>query len=219
MVKILALAQCEDRTSLDKQIRKQTVQPDRVVFYIDKNPAKGINPRRQRIAENHKQLQAIVSAYKPDLVWQVEQDGIYPPDTLERLLAGYNKLKNDCFGYISGTQVGRHGLYHLGAWVNFKYDSFESLDYKLKGIQRVEATGFYCLLAPASVWLGGKCEWNGEPYGPDVVWSLSIKGKKYVDMDIQIGHQIKNGIIEVSNLSTCNVKFINVDGKWKFKEL
>ena len=217
---VLAIAQVEDRANLDEQILKQTVQPDKVIFYIDENPAKGINERRKRIADNHAKLQAIVKAYKPDLVWQVEEDGVYPKDTLERLIMQYNKLNAPDFGYISGIQVGRHGLYHLGAWVNFTADSFESLDYRLKGIQEVEATGFFCLLAERNKWLAGTASYNDEPYGPDVVWGLSTPYKKYVDMSIEVGHKVKGGVIEPKHISTCNVRFYkNEKGEWKFTQL
>lgn len=218
---ILAIAQVEDRANIDKQIAKQTVQPDRVIYYIDKNPAKGIEPRRERIAENHKQLQMYVRAYKPDIVWQLEGDVDLPSDCLERLLADYAKLQaqdGDEFGYISGIQVGRHGLYCIGAWRNFTDTSFESINHRLTGIQEVEATGFYCLLAPAEVWLSGKCAWSGEPYGPDVVWGRSIHKKKYVDMGITIGHIIKSGTIRPEHMSTCTAKFYIKGDKWEYKQ-
>lgn len=233
---ILAIAQLEDRENLDEQILKQTIQPDRVIYYHDETPAIGIENRRKRIAENHTKLQEIVKAYKPDLVWQLEGDCVLPDNTLERLIGHYIQLRDEDFGYISGIQVGRHGLYCLGAWRNFKFEyndivknkrdaikrelvAFESVDYKLTGIQEVEATGFYCLLAETDTWLSGKASWNGEPYGPDVVWGRSINKKKYVDMGLHIGHKVKRGIIEPSHISTCNVVFNKVDGKWGFKQL
>jgi len=217
---ILCIAMVEDRTNLDKQILKQTVQPDRTIFYVDESPATLPKERRKRIAENHKKLQEIVKAYNPDLVWQVEGDGDYPSDTLATLITHYEVFKGKDFGYVSGIQVGRHGLYHIGAWKNFTETSFESIDFNLKGIQEVDATGFYCLLAPREVWLSGLCEWTDEPYGPDVVWGLSINKKKYVDMDLGIGHIVKNGIILPEHISTCNVRFDKGEnGTWKFKQL
>lgn len=218
----LCIAQVEDRTNLDKQIAKQTVQPDRVIFYVDESPARGIDERRKRIAENHNKLRDIVEAYQPDLVWQVEQDGDYPDDCLERLIDGYEHQKyrdGDNFGYISGIQVGRHGLYVLGAWKNFTDDSFESLDYQSIGYQQVDATGFYCLLAERDVWLSGDASWNGEPYGPDVCWGLSINKRKYCDTSLHIGHMVKRGIIRPSDASTCNARFYLENGRWKYKQL
>lgn len=226
MLNILCIAQCEDRTNLDVQIAKQTYQPTRTIFLIDENPANTIIERRKRIAENHKKLRTVVEAYKPDLVWQVEQDGDYPSNTLERLIERYLELNDDYFGYVSGIQIGRHGLYCIGAWNNFVedagtngYASFESIDHELKGVQEVDATGFYCLLAPYDVWMMGKCTWDGEPYGPDVTWGLSIPRRKFVDMDLHIGHIIKSGIIRPEHMSTTTVKFEKHDGKWDYKQI
>lgn len=218
-MRILALASVEDRANLDAQILKQTFKPWRTVFYIDEDPEHSPDGRRKRIAENHTKLQAIVKAYKPDLVWQVEGDSVLEPDTLERLVRRYQELNSKDFGYISGIQVSRHGLYCLGAWRNFTDTSFESLDYTLKGIQEVEATGFYCLLMERDKWLSGTASWNGEPWGPDVNFCLSLPYKKYVDMDITIGHQIKSGVIRPEHMSTCNVRFNLKNGKWVFKQL
>lgn len=221
-MQILAIAQVEDRTNLDAQILKQTVQPSCTIFYVDTDPATTIETRRKRIADNHKKLELYVKAYKPDLVWQLEGDCELQPDTLERLIDDYKKLESPDLAYISGIQVGRHGLYCLGAWTDFTEDSFLSLDHTKQGIQPVDATGFYCLLAPTEAWLQGQAEWNGEPYGPDVAWGLSLRAKGYkiyADMDIHVGHIVKNGIIRPSDMSTCNVAFSKINGTWKYKQL
>lgn len=217
MKSIAVVAQVEDSKNLLRQINKQTIVPDDVIIYTDTSPAKGINERRQRIADNHAILQEMVWQHAPDLVWQLEQDVDLPDDALERLLGNYNKLKGRDFGYVSGVQVGRHGLYCLGAW-HIGENEFSSLDYKLTGIQEVDATGFYCLLAEGVTWLNGKAWWEGEAWGPDVNWGISIPKKKYVDMDLQIGHIVKNGIIRPSNISTTNVTFKRSDnGSWNYK--
>lgn len=226
---IMCIAQVENGRHIADQICKQTVQPDATVLYVDDNPAKGIDDRRVRIAENHAILREKVIEQSPDFVWQVEGDCVLPEDTLERLLADYEQLKGDDFGFISGIQVGRHGLYCLGAWTDFEWSreskqgsplrSFRSIDHNLKGIQRVAATGFYCLFAPTDVWLSGECSWDGEPYGPDVVWGLSINKRKYVDMDIQIGHKVRSGVIWPHHASTCSARFYKEGERWKYKQL
>ena len=219
---ILAIASVEDDTNIKKQIANQTLQPNNQFIFVDPEPAKGINSRRRRIAQNHLTLTNAVKDLKPDLVWQVEGDCDLPEDALENLVKDYKKLKGKDFGYVSGTQVGRHGLYALGAW-QFREDFklFKSLDHRLEGIQEVDATGFYCLLAPAKVWLKGICEWDWDAWGPDVNWGLSLKAqgyKIYCDMDIQIGHIIKGGTIRVDSISTENVTFTqDDDGKWSYK--
>ena len=219
-MKVLCVAQVEKEEPILHEISKQTYQPYKTVLYTDPHPAHGIIERRKRIAENHSKLKAIVEMERPEMVWQVEGDCSLPPDTLEKLMADYAVLNaRDNFGYISGIQVGRHGLYCLGAWTDFTIDSFRSLDYTKEGIQEVSATGFYCLLAPTQVWLSGVASWNGEPYGPDVVWGLSLNKRIYVDMDIPIGHKIKGGIIEPYHISTCNAQFYRENGRWEYKQL
>lgn len=216
---ILCVAQVEDDTHILKEIAKQTIQPSRVCIYKDPSPAVGINPRRQRIGRNHQKLKDYVRMYNPDVVWQLEGDAVLPENCLERLLGHYNRLQAPDFGYISGIQVGRHGLYCLGVWKNFTPESFETIDYRLKGVQEVEATGFYCLLAPKDAWLSGNAEWDGQPYGPDVAWGLSMRYKKYVDMGLEIGHQVKRGVIWPHHMSTCNARFYKEADRWKYKQL
>lgn len=216
-MKILCVAAVENRTNIDEQILKQTIQPDRVIYYEDKEPAQGINARRTRIAENQEKLKEFAKAYQPDLVWQLEGDVVLPEDCLERLIGRYLQLEDDNFGYISGIQIGRHGIYHIGAWHIPKHrQSFDSVDHTATGIVEVDATGFYCLLAPTNVWLAGKATWNGEPYGPDVTWGLSLGFKKYVDMGLHIGHKISGGIISPSDASTCTVHFYKENNEWKY---
>jgi len=215
-MRIMAVAFVEDDTNVRKQILKQTIIPDEVHILKDTTPARSINLRRKRIAKAQEDLKKIVIDYEPDLVWQLEGDGDLPENCLERLVGHF--IKNNDVAYISGIEVSRHGLYCLGAWRNITPNSFESIDHTLKGLQEVEATGLYCLLAPTHKWLSGKASWDGEPYGPDVTWGLSIDGKKYVDMGLEIGHIVKSGIIRPSNPSTCTAYFKkNTDGEWKYK--
>jgi hypothetical protein len=203
-MRTLCIGQVEDRTNIDQQILKQTVQPDRVILLVDENPAPDISDddaivlRRKRIVENHKKLVDIVKAYSEyDLIWQVEGDCIFKDDTFHLLLESYRQRHTPMTGYISGVQVGRHGIFALGAW-RFPGDrlAFESLDHKLTGIQEVDATGFYCLLASREVWLKGNCTWDGERWGPDINWGLSLREQGYTlyaNLDIPIGHRVARG--------------------------
>lgn len=200
------------------ELDKQTLQPDMRIIVIDDEPAKGIENRRKRIAENQSRLQALVKDIDVDLVWQVEGDCELPENALEELYASYLEKRGKDFAYVSGIQVGRHGVYCIGAW-HIAPDELRSVQHDLRGLQEVDATGLYCLLAPKNKWLEGVASWDGELYGPDVVWGLSIKGKKYVDMDLQIGHKVKGGVIRPSDISTCDVIYKKIDGKWHFKQL
>lgn len=224
-MKIMCVAQVEDRTNLNKQVLKQTKQPDRTIFWIDSNPEKGIDRRRRRISENHSKLRELVEAYEPDLVWQIEGDCELPRNCLEILIEDYKRLSDSDpkLAYVSGIQVGRHGLYCLGAW-RFENDEVYSLDYRSKGFQKVDATGFYCLLADRERWLEGVADWSPkDKFGPDVNFGRSLTEKGYsiyCDMDLEIGHIHNNGIIWPHHISTCNAKFFYDDnGKWDYKQL
>lgn len=224
---ILAIGMVEDAEFVTEQIKQQTVQPTDIKLFKDPQPeqygssVQEINNRRQRIAENQAILQEYVRHNKATLIWQVEQDSVLPADTLERLLSWYHQLASDTFGYISGVQLGRHGVNAIGAWhVAVDRNSYMSLDHRARGLQQVDATGLYCLLAEASVWLEGVASWNGEAYGPDVNFGLSLKEKGYsiyCDRGLEIGHKVQRGVIDFDNPNICNVEFINNDGKWKYK--
>lgn len=220
-MKILAIGQVENDKFIREQIAKQIVQPDYIDFYIDNEPAMGIMERRKRIASNHAKLIEIAKKYNVDLIWQLEGDSELEPDTLSKLIHDYSKLKDKKLAYITGVQVGRHGIYALGAWHIAKdKQSFESLDYKLSGLQKIDASGFYCLLAPKDIWLKGKSFWIDEAWGPDVNWGLSLSDYEiYADLDISIGHNTKYGIIRISDMSTCNVRFEKINDKWQYKQL
>jgi len=217
-MRILATAAVENQDNLFAQLMKQTYKDFDIDIYTDPIPASGINNRRIRIAENQQILkEKVISGDKYDLIWQLEGDCELPEDCLERLLDSYHKLKGNDFGYISGVQVGRHGLYCIGAWIIEDENNFHSIEHTKKGIQEVDATGFYCLLAPTDVWLTGVAKWKNQPYGPDVVWGLSIDKKKFVDMDLHIGHHHNNGIIPVDGLSTCTAYFYKKSKKWEYR--
>lgn len=220
--KILVIGQVENENTIRREIFKQTVQPSDVTFWVDTEPAQGLNERRDRIAQNHSNLWYMVHQSNADLVWQVENDCVFTENTLEKLLADYEKLKSPTFGYVSGIQVGRHGVYALGAWhFPTNRESFWSVDYMNTGLVECDATGFYCLLAERETWLKGMSSWNGEAWGPDVNFALSLRDqgyKIYVDMDIKVGHKVRRGIIHPDDPSTCNVSFyINDNGEWKYK--
>jgi len=156
-MKISVGASVEHDKHIRKEIAKQTVQPDDIYIYVDETPAQGINARRARIADNHQKLKEYVEKSDCDFVFQVEGDCVLEPDTLEMLISTYQSaslLSAKKLGFVSGTQVGRHGLYAIGAW-HFNEDRTEywSLDPKQELPIEVDATGFYGLLASKEVWL------------------------------------------------------------------
>lgn len=220
-MKILAIGQVENDSYIKEQIAKQTIQPDYIHFYKDENPAQGIPERRKRIAENHEKLREIAQQYDADYIWQLEGDAELPEYALSQLIHDYERVKDKKLAYVTGVQVGRHGIYAIGAWhIAPDRKSFESVDYKKQGLVKIDASGFYCLFARKDIWLKGKATWDGEVWGPDVNWGLSYGNMNiYADLDLQIGHKTNSGIIRITDASTCNVSFTQTDNKWTYKQL
>jgi hypothetical protein len=209
---------------VNEQLAKITGVEFLQVMLVDEKPAKGIDARRQRIVQNHKELEKMIEKTQSveafNYVIQIEGDSVLQPDTFTKLLARLDQIPSKNFGYISGVQVGRHGLYCIGAWHFDDEDHFSSVNHRETGLVKVDATGFYCLLAPVNVWLMGNCAWNGERYGPDVVWGRSLRKlgfNIYADMDNEIGHQSTNGVIGLDNLNLCTAHFQRSNDKWSYK--
>ena len=209
---------------IEKQLARQSdIQFDRRIL-VDDEPAKGIEARRAKIAQNHKILHEKVFdfRYEYDYIIQIEGDSVLKEGTFARLIGNLDQVPADQLGYISGIQVGRHGIYAIGAWhFNDDQTEYESVNHKVKdGIIEVDATGFYCLIAPIKSWLMGNCYYYDERWGPDVNWGLSLKEQGYhiyVDMGLEIGHQSTNGVIGLDNINLCQVKFKKTNGQWKYK--
>lgn len=221
-LKILVIAQVEDDANVIRQIEKQTLQPDYAYVYVDEKPASGIDERRKRIAKNHEvYLRQAVESIDCDYVWQIEGDGIMDEFTLSDLVDSYFEVESDNIGYMSGAEVGRHGVQCIGGW-HFNKDRtrFASVDFRNEGIVPIDASGFYCLFMRKEVWLEGVCYWSGERWGCDVNWGLSLRDKgykHYMDTRIQIGHATNRGILNVKDRNTSNVEFWLKDGDWKYK--
>jgi hypothetical protein len=228
-LKIAVVASIEQRhyDFVIKQLVHQSYQDFDDFIYIDKQPATGIEARRKRIARNQQLLKRMMLGHDVyDYVIQIEGDSVLEPDTFKKMikLAQFLHKRNDSFGYLSGVQIGRHGLYCIGAWhVAANRRKFQSINHKLTGLQKVDATGFYCFIAPYSVWMRGMSWWEGERWGPDVNYGLSLREQGftlYVDMDLQIPHATERGQIDFDNINLCTVAFEKqADGLWKHNQL
>jgi len=226
-MRVTVIAQVENATLIKKQIEKQTIKPVQSLILVDKSPEpdteeiEAMRARRLRISQNHKELKQMVESYcHTDFIWQLEGDGVLSEDCLERLIRVYEKLESEGnkVGYVSGIQMGRHGLKCVGAWRFNEDGSFKSLNWNSKGLQTVDGSGFYCLLAKKDVWLKGSAEWNNEPYGPDVAFGLSLKKlgyNIYMDMTNWVGHKTEKTILYPD--SGINVEFYRDINKWKYR--
>lgn len=214
-MRVGVVAMVEDDKMLLREINKQTRQPDNIMIITDYAPARGIQARRHRIAVNQQMLKRAVNTLNVDMIWQLEQDVILPEDCLERLINDYEALNRP--GFVSGIQIGRHGIYCIGAWHLYD-DYFISVDPKAKGFVKVNATGLYCLLTSKETWMGATATYNGEPWGPDVNWGVSISKPKYVDMELHIGHRTNYGEIWPDHPPVCQAKFTKQGNGYAFEQ-
>lgn len=198
---------------------------------IDEHPQTEMEDRRRRIAQNQNLLQGYILSMIAakdnglmnfDYIIQIEGDTVLKEDTIENLTNSfeYQKRQDPKIGYMSASTVGRHGIYHIGAW-NITEDKIESINHKLKGIQKVDGTGLYCLVTTPDIFIKGHCDWKDEKYGPDVVWGLSLKElgyNIYIDLDIQVGHRMirkgKESVLWPKD-KVENIRFYKEGNDWK----
>lgn len=143
--------------------------------------------RRKRIADIHNEIKEYIG--KADYIFIVEDDTIIPRNALLGLL----NMTNVHSGIVSGVQLGRHGWYHVGAWVAddvYEPTRIESIE-NGEGIVDVDATGMYCCLIKKDLYM----EHEFEPYekilGPDVNLGMWLRKQGYinqVNFGIPCGH-------------------------------
>lgn len=186
-----------------------------------------IRMRRQRIADIHNEMKAIVGAC--DYVFLIEDDTLLPLNALEKLLRDYGL--NPYAGFISGVQVGRWGFTVPGVWrVDNPYNvktvqSMLPSQAKYDGIagpliiEEIDAAGLYCCLTKRDNYLKANFTPFDSILGPDVSFGLALRRegyKNYVDWSITTSHLTKQGEITVSNVKLQQIKFTKLsEDKWE----
>jgi hypothetical protein len=170
---------------------------------ISGNPAPSevrISQRRDRIVANHEKIKEGISG---EYVFGLEDDTIFPPDTLERL---YKVIQREDVGFIQGVQVGRWGVRMIGAWrvnniedptkiITYPYVKVDKVGEYLEGI---DAGGFYCFMTKASLYKEANFRHEAECLGPDVLFGLDLRRKGYkclINWSLVCGHNVKNDIL------------------------
>jgi hypothetical protein len=154
-----------------------------------------IQRRRLRIAAIKNETKQYIEAC--DYVMGLEDDSIPRPDALERLLRAYSL--HPFAGFISGVQLGRWGIPHLGAWTaDDVYGPKQIRSLALgQGIHEVDAAGWYCYLTKRANYMKfDYAPFDGNQLGPDVQWGLDLRRdglKNYVDWDVPVEHRLQSG--------------------------
>lgn len=172
--------------------------------------ALSIPDRRVHIVEVHKQLQEIIE--DTDWIFSIEDDGILPPDALQKLVRVVQNY--DDVGMVSGVELGRWGVPYVGAWrADDIHNTTEMHSLENKSpqeiIEEIDACGLYCALIRADKYKEHEfTSKNG--HGPDVNLGLYLRRegyKNYIDWSIPVTHlTFKDGQeIEISPLGESRV--------------
>lgn len=153
--------------------------------------AHSIPDRRRHIANIHNQVRELIG--ECDWVFSIEDDGILPLDTIEKLVSNVEKYSD--VGMFTGVELGRWGTPYVGAWVVENIDSptkVTSLESKAieGGIQEIDACGLYCALIRADMYKQHQFVGNNG-LGADVnlgIYLRQIGFKNYIDWSIHLTH-------------------------------
>lgn len=169
--------------------------------------AYAITDRRKNISNIHNQIRQVIDY--TGWVFSIEDDGILPPDALERLLA--TAASHEDVGLVTGVELGRWGVPYVGAWiVDDAFDPTLVLSVENRTgedlVEPIDACGLYCALIRGDLYerhtFGSE---NG--LGPDVNLCLFIKQNgynNYIDWKIPVTHLTNRNGLEMEIPATDN---------------
>lgn len=175
------------------------------------NQAFTIVERRQHITNIHNQMREIIGDC--DYIFSIEDDGILPPDALEKLV----KQVKDGIGMVTGVELGRWGFPYVGAWTVDNIENAHqvtSLASKTEttDVDEIDACGLYCALIKADYYKRHKFfALNG--LGPDVNLGLYLRQqglKNYIDWSVHVTHLTFNNGQEIEIPATSQSKQISL---------
>lgn len=194
----------------------------------DKMKNNDLNHRRRRIADIHNFAKQFIK--KSQFIFCMEDDTTFGVGTLTRLLRNYEMLPYA--GFIQGSQIGRHGIAHYGAWkVDDIYEPTQirsllpsnmSTPWK-DHIGECDAGGLFCVLTRAENYMAHDFKpFDSGDLGPDFDYGLELRRqgyRNYTDWGITCNHHVKGGVIKPSNTDTQVVQFIKIENRWRQKTL
>lgn len=158
----------------------------------NKRPAFSISERRWHIVNIHNQIRELIGDC--DWVFSIEDDGVLPPEALQRLVKVV-KEKDDV-GMVTGVELGRWGVPYVGAWkVDDVFEpklvtSLENHASETPFVEELDGCGLYCALIRADSYKQHTFDTrNG--LGPDVNLGLFLRQQgfnNYIDWGIHVTH-------------------------------
>lgn len=162
--------------------------------------AHSIPDRRRHIANIHNQVREMMpdppryveANWEPDWIFSIEDDGILPPDALQRLIKVIDT--KPFVGMVTGVELGRWGVPYVGAWrVDdvFNPRKIQSLEFNPEPVvEEIDGCGLYCCLIRADMYKQHEFFTNNG-LGPDVNLGIFLRQKgfkNYIDWGIHVTH-------------------------------
>lgn len=156
-----------------------------------------VRRRRRRIAEIHNEVKVFIQ--NADYIFLTEDDTLLPTTALKKLMNHY--LSQPHMGLVSGVQIGRWGYDHIGAWAfDDVYSPTKAISVPLESeLSKVDATGLYCCLTQAKLYMKYEFEPFEDALGPDVAFGLWLRQQgyqNYIDYSIKCDHLTKRETIK-----------------------
>lgn len=178
-----------------------------------------IKTRRDRIVANHNEIKKLIES---DYILEVEDDTIFPENTLQKLLPPIMRAD---IGFVEGVQAGRWGYKMIGAWrVDNLADpqTILTMPYLKAGdkntyLENIDAGGFYCYMTKSILFKGAKFGWHDECFGPDVSFGLDLRRQGFkvlIDWSLICGHNVKTTIIYPDE-KVCQVRYNKINNEWR----
>lgn len=177
-----------------------------------------LKARRLRISDIHNTAKKHI--LECDYVFGIEDDTLFPSDTLKKLLNHYFMYPHT--GFIQGVEMGRWGIPYVGAWkADDVYDpnSIHSLMPTDKVVTEIDAGGFYCYLTTRDNYMMHHYKpFGNNDLGPDMDFGISLRQQglmNYADWSIKCVHKDKEKDITFVNTQPRVVTMIKKDNAWR----
>jgi len=179
-----------------------------------------LRARRIRIASLHNEMKQHVPM-DCDYVFSIEDDTVIPPYALTKLMHLY--MTHPFAGLVSGVQLGRHGLAHVGAWTTddvYEPTAITSVMPGTDQIVEVDATGLYCALIKRANYMGHDfAVFDPNAYGPDIALGFALRRsgyRNYADFGIPVEHRRTDGeTLTLANTNVQQVKLTKEANGWR----
>lgn len=194
-------------------------------------PGEDINSRRYRISAIHNKAKYYIED-ACEYVLLLEDDTIYPKDTLTKMLNVYKKSNLlDNLAFVQAVQLGRHNAPYVGAWVCDDIENPKEITSAMplksfKSVEKIDAGGLYCCLVDAFEYK----QHTFEPYDKegrnglscDVNFGIYLKQKGYtcyIDWSIQTDHIGERGSVNMGNTIPVQLQFKKENNRWSCRRI